>query len=161
MRHRNALFKDLQLGLYARAWEITHPGDLVIAVGISEVGHSTIHSLETTPELIPLMSQIQLSIGDTVRSYTGDTHRLPGEERTTEVSLDKDGEEQIEVNEPDSDPFRAWMRERLTTAIAVARNAEDGRVHPTPVKDVAVCSYCSVQAVCGLAPTVGGDKKWS
>jgi len=160
-RHRSALFRDLQLGLYARAWEITHPGDLVIAVGISEVGHSTIHALETTPSLVPVLGQLQLSTGGTPYSFTASTHRLPGEAITSKKIIDKKGEEEIVVNEPDSDPFRAWIRERLTTAIAVARNAEDGRVHPTPVKDVAVCSYCSVQAVCGLAPTVGGDKKWS
>ncbi|MEE3310508.1 MAG: PD-(D/E)XK nuclease family protein, partial [Candidatus Thermoplasmatota archaeon] len=51
-RHRKALFDELQLGLYARSWELAHPGDLVIGVGISEVGSYTNHSLEVSPAFV-------------------------------------------------------------------------------------------------------------
>ena len=138
-RHRKAIFDELQLGLYARSWEIAHPGDLVIGVGISEVGASTSHSLEVSPAFVELLDEN--GIGD-ITTFTHDTHRLPSEDA-----------------EPASDPFRAWMRERLTTAFDVADAANSGRVHATP--EESVCTWCKVKEACGLAPIVGGDSTWN
>jgi hypothetical protein len=138
-RHRKALFDELQLGLYARSWEIAHPGDLVIGVGISEVGSFTNHSLEISPAFTELLDEN--GVGD-ITTFTHDTHRLPDEE-----------------SEASSDPFRAWMRERLTTAFDVADAANSGRVHATP--EEYVCTWCKVKEACGLAPIVGGDSTWN
>ena len=38
VRHRQAIFDELQLALYAAAWEAAYPNDRVIGVGITEVG---------------------------------------------------------------------------------------------------------------------------
>ena len=138
-RHRKAIFDELQLGLYARSWEIAHPGDLVIGVGISEVGASTCHSIEVSPAFVELLDEN--GIGD-ITTFTHDTHRLPGEDA-----------------EASSDPFRAWMRERLTTAFDVADAANSGHVHATP--EEYVCTWCKVKEACGLAPLVGGDSTWN
>ena len=138
-RHRKALFDELQLGLYARAWEVAHPGDLVIGVGISEVGAYTSHSLELSPAFAETLTEN--GVGD-VTDFTHVTHRLPDEGADAA-----------------SDPFRAWMRERLSTAIAIAAAADAGRVHATPAEGV--CTWCRVKEACGLSPIVGGDSKWS
>ena len=138
-RHRKALFDELQLGLYARSWEIAHPGDLVIGVGISEVGSSTNHSLEVSPAFVDLLEEN--GVGD-ITTFTHETHRLPGENA-----------------DASSDSFRAWMRERLTTAFDVADGANSGRVHATP--EEYVCTWCKVKEACGLAPIVGGDSTWN
>ena len=139
VRHRKALFDELQLGLYARCWEISHPGDLVIGVGISEVGNSTNHSLEVSPVYAELLDEN--GVGD-ITTFTHDTHRFPSEDA-----------------EADSDPFRAWMMERLTTAFDVASAADSGRVHATP--EEGVCTWCNVKEACGLSSIVGGDTSWN
>ena len=139
VRHRKALFDELQLGLYARCWEISHPGDLVIGVGISEVGNSTNHSLEVSPAYSELLDEN--GVGD-ITTFTHDTHRFPSEDV-----------------EADSDPFRAWMMERLTTAFDVASAADSGRVHATP--EEGVCTWCNVKEACGLSSIVGGDSSWN
>jgi hypothetical protein len=138
-RHRKALFDELQLGLYARAWEIAHPGDLVIGAGISEVGADTVHSLEVSAVFAAALADH--GVGD-LTDFIQCTHRLPSE-----------------GPEPVSDPFRAWMQERLTTAIDIAEAADAGRVHATPSEGV--CTWCRVKEACGLAPIVGGDRSWS
>ncbi|MEE2759161.1 MAG: PD-(D/E)XK nuclease family protein [Candidatus Thermoplasmatota archaeon] len=138
-RHRKAIFDELQLGLYARCWEIAHPGDLVIGVGISEVGNMTTHSIEISPAFEELFDEN--GIGE-LTNYTHETHRLPDE--------DSDAE---------SDPFRAWMAERLTTAFDVAKAADSGLVHATP--EESTCTWCRVKEACGLAPIVGGDSSWN
>ena len=138
-RHRKALFDELQLGLYARAWEIAHPGDLVIGAGISEVGADTVHSLEVSAVFAAALAEH--GVGD-LTDFIQSTHRLPSE-----------------GPEPASDPFRAWMQERLTTALDIAEAADAGRVHATPSEGV--CTWCRVKEACGLAPIVGGDRSWS
>ena len=138
-RHRKALFDELQLGLYARCWEISHPGDLVIGVGISEVGTSTTHSIEVSPAFAELLEEN--GVGG-ITTYTDETHRFPTED-----------------SEPEGDPFRAWMYERLTTAFDVAEAANSGRVNATP--EESVCTWCRVKEACGLAPIVGGDTSWN
>ena len=138
-RHRKALFNELQLALYARCWEIAHPGDLVIGVGISEVGTSTSNRIELSPAFIDTYEEN--GIGE-VTNLTNDTHRFPDEDSS-----------------PVSDSFRAWIQERLTTAFDVADSANAGLVRPTPEENT--CRWCNVKEICGLAPTVGGDKSWS
>ena len=138
-RHRKALFDELQLGLYARCWEISHPGDLVIGVGISEVGSSTNHTLEVSSAYSELLTKN--GVGE-ITTLTHDTFRFPSEK-----------------SEVDSDPFRAWMMERLTTAFDVADAADSGHVHATP--EEGVCTWCSVKEACGLASIVGGDSSWN
>jgi hypothetical protein len=138
-RHRKALFDELQLGLYARCWEIAHPGDLVIGVGISEVGASTNHSIEVSPAFAELLEDN--GVGG-ITTLTQDTHRFPSED-----------------SEAESDPFRAWMMERITTAFDVAEAANSGRVHATP--EEGVCTWCRVKEACGLASIVGGDTSWN
>ena len=115
-RHRLGLLEELQLALYSRAWEVAHPGDLVIAAGISVIGHNTDYFLEVS-DLINEESS-GLEIGDRSKQETSDLHRFPDEE-------------------PDqaSDSFRAWLAQRLTTALATAAGASSGRVHPTPSED--------------------------
>ena len=138
-RHRKALFDELQLGLYARCWEIAHPGDLVVGVGISEVGMKTSHSIELSPAYAELFEDN--GIGK-VTTFIHDTHRFPSEDA-----------------EAESDPFRAWMAERLNTAFDVAEGAESGLVHASP--EETTCTWCSVKEACGLASIVGGDTSWN
>ena len=128
-RHRLGLLEELQLALYSRAWEVAHPGDLVIAAGISVIGHNTDYFLEVS-DLINEESS-GLEIGDRSKQETSDLHRFPDEE-------------------PDqaSDSFRAWLAQRLTTALATAAGASSGRVHPTPSEDA--CKYCPVTSVCDV-----------
>ena len=128
-RHRLGLLEELQLALYARAWEIAHPGDLVIAAGISVIGHNTNHFLEISDLMNEESSELE--IGDKSHQQTSDMHRFPDEE-------------------PDqaSDSFRAWLAQRLTTALATAAGAANGRVHPTPSQDA--CKFCPVTSVCDV-----------
>jgi hypothetical protein len=139
-RHLRELLEGVQLALYARAWEVTHPGDRVIGVGISEVGEESGFYIEADPEFKTHISS--LGIG-TVECSTQTLYRRPNE-----------------ISEPPtSNPFRAWIRHRLTAALRIGEMSENGRVIPTP-SDL-TCTYCSVKEVCGLAPTVGGDRKWN
>ena len=48
-RH-DGLLEELQLAIYARAWELTHPGDLVLGAGISVIGHNSQHFIEVSSE---------------------------------------------------------------------------------------------------------------
>jgi len=139
-RHLRELLEGVQLALYARAWEVTHPGDRVIGVGISEVGEESGLYIEADPEFQAHLSS--LVIGN-VECSTQTLYRRPNE-----IS-----------KPPTSNPFRAWMRHRLTAALRIGQMSEKGRVIPTP-SDL-TCTYCSVKEACGLAPTVGGDRKWN
>ncbi|MED5455181.1 MAG: PD-(D/E)XK nuclease family protein, partial [Candidatus Thermoplasmatota archaeon] len=133
-RHRLGLLEELQLALYARAWEIAHPGDLVIAAGISVIGHNTNHFLEVSGHINEESSSLEL--GDRSHPQTSRMHRFPDEEP-----------------EQASDSFRAWLAQRLTTALATAAGAANGRVHPTPSEDA--CKFCPVTSVCDVR--VRGD----
>ncbi len=123
-RHKIGLLSELQLALYSRAWEITHPGDLVVATGISTIGHETEHFLET--------SQYLTSLGDigNLTEYTEHMHRFVDEINTTK-----------------SDHFRAWLTQRLVVALGTAAGAAEGRVHPTPSKS---CGFCPVRNSCNV-----------
>ena len=125
-RNKKGLLEELQLAIYSRAWEVCHPGDLVVGAGISTIGHLTSHYLEASPSYFP--EARSLSAGK-ISSITGQLHRFPDES-----------------NEPTSDPFRAWLAQRLSVSLGVSKGAQEGRVHPTPSKSS--CRYCPVSSVC-------------
>ena len=135
LRHASGLFKEIQLALYARAWEVAHPGDRVIGVGISEVGDTTRHYVELDPAFAFIPEEAYLG----ERTFFSMNHyRIPNEEST-----------------PTSNPFRAWISSRLTTAIRARDASESGWNHPTPGKH---CSYCSLANDCPSA-LIGVDVK--
>ena len=107
-RHLKGLFDEVQLALYARAWEIGNPGHRVIGVGVTQVGIDTQPWVELDPDFVDLLSESQVGI---VTQSLVNQYRRPGES-TPAVS----------------NPFRAWMRERITTANRVIENAEAGKI---------------------------------
>ena len=125
-RNKKGLLEELQLAIYARAWEVCHPGDLVVGAGISTIGHETSHFLEASPNYFPEANNI--SVGE-ISSLTESLHRFPDES-----------------NEPSSDPFRAWLSQRLSVSLGVSKGAQEGRVHPTPSKSS--CRHCPVSNIC-------------
>lgn len=127
-RNKEGILNELQLAIYSRAWEINHPGDLVVGAGISTIGHSTEHLVETSSNH---RSELELLAIGTTTSLTSRLHRFPDESTN-----------------PKSDPFRAWMAQRLSVALGVANGAVEGRVHPTPSKSA--CRYCPVSSICAV-----------
>ena len=107
-RHMKGLFDELQLALYARAWELCNPGHRVIGVGVTQVGIKTQPWVELDPDFTELLSES--SIG-TITQHLVNQYRRPGES-----------------NQAVSNPFRAWMRERITTANRVIENAKAGKI---------------------------------
>ena len=93
-RHYKGLLEELQLAVYARAWEEAHPGDLVLAAGISVFGHNSDHLLEVSSQYSE--SQKELNIG-TRSSITSSTHRFVDEDESTQ-----------------SDHFRSWLAQRIS-----------------------------------------------
>ena len=140
LRHRRDLMEDVQLALYARAWEVCHPGDRVIGVGITEVGERSGHYLEVDPDFIDEAEKLELG---KVGSLVAQVYRQPSENSSSVKS----------------NPFRSWLRHRITAALLASEQASEGLVHPTPRKSS--CGYCDVKAICGLAASVGGDRQWS
>lgn len=135
-RHRRAIFDEIQLGVYARAWELANPGDRVVAVGVSEVGEDTVHYVDIDSDLRDYL--IGLSIG-TIFENCQIHHRNLGET--------------IPAN---SSAFRAWMSERIRTSTRAVNAAQNGMVNPTPAKKN--CTYCLVKSSCPVASVVGGDE---
>ena len=131
-RHRKAIFDELQLALYAKAWEATFPNDRVIGVGITEVGDTTEYYVELDPDYLELINE--LSIGK-VTTYTSKTYRALDEQK-----------------KGDSNGFRAWLDERIRTAIRVIDGATAGHVNPTVSDD---CKYCKVRRMCPSAKLGG------
>ncbi len=131
-RHLKGIFHELQLALYARAWEVANPGDRVIGVGATQVGNQTNHFLEIDPEYYEQCSQMSIGI---VGNDTHEHYRIPGSS-----------------TDDKSNPFRAWMRERITTAMRVIKSAESGNIHPEPSKN---CDYCSIIDACPSAQRGG------
>ena len=127
-RHLKAIFNELQLALYARAWEIANPGDRVIGVGATQVGIDTHPYLEIDPEFILQCENLEIG---SVGGHTHHHYRLPGDSK-----------------DETSNPFRAWMRERITTAIRVIENAAAGNIHPEPSES---CKYCPITDSCPSA----------
>ncbi|MDP6379301.1 MAG: PD-(D/E)XK nuclease family protein, partial [Candidatus Thalassarchaeaceae archaeon] len=139
-RHQRELLEGIQLALYARAWEVEHPGDRVVGVGIAEIGEESGLYIEADPDYHSYLAS--LGIGE-IACNTETLFRRPNES----------------AESPHSNSFRAWVRHRLTAALRIGQISEEGCVIPTP--SGITCTYCSVKQVCGLAPTVGGDRKWN
>jgi hypothetical protein len=135
-RHRKSLFEEVQLALYARAWELMNPGDRVVGVGITEAGETVTNYVEFDSSVSDLVNTEGLG---KMTYFSSLLFRRPGEGA-----------------DPKSNPFRAWMRQRLSVAVAVAKGAEAGETRPTPSEDS--CKYCKVSSICGLRELLGGDK---
>jgi len=126
-RHYKGIFEELQLALYARSWEIANPGDLVIGAGISILGHNTSHFIELSS--IDSFSHLK-DIG-TKTDRTKNLFRFYDEDQN-----------------PDSDPFRAWLTSRISVALNVSDRANKGFTNPTPEKYN--CRFCSVSDLCDV-----------
>jgi hypothetical protein len=124
-RHKTALLEEIQLAIYARSWELSHPGDLVVAAGISVIGHNTEHFLEKSTLFA---NKSRKKIGE-ITQFSSEMHRFPNEG----------------IN-PKSDPFRAWLSQRLLTASKAAEMASSGSVNPTPSESS--CKFCKVSNAC-------------
>ncbi len=127
-RHAIGILDEVQVALYARSWEESHPGDLVVAAGISAMGHETNHLLEISNHA----PQENITEAGTRSNLTQSRFRFPDEEPHSS-----------------SDSFRAWLTHRLSTALGVASAATQGMVNPTPTKDG--CQWCSVRSLCPVA----------
>ena len=134
-RHRRAIFDEVQLGVYARAWELINPGDRVVGVGVSEVGEDTVHYVDIDSDLKEYLKD--LSIGEQFESCQIHYRNLG------------------EVAPPKSNAFRAWISERIRTSTRAVTLAEKGMVNPTPSKKN--CKFCLVKNSCPVAAVVGGD----
>ena len=133
-RHRKAIFDEVQLGVYARAWELINPGDRVVGVGVSEVGEDTVHYVDIDSDLREYL--IDLSIGEIFENCQIHYRNLG------------------EGAPPKSSAFRAWMSERIRTSTRAVTAAEKGMVNPTPSKKN--CKYCLVKSSCPVSSVVGG-----
>jgi hypothetical protein len=131
-RHLKAIFDEIQLAMYARAWEVAHPGDRVVGVGVMEVGESSTHYVELDPEILPYLEG--LSLGERT-DVTHNQFRFVDDESYT------------------SNGFRAWIHQRLQTARRAVDTAASGLVHPVPSSG---CSFCNVRSVCPSS-IHGGD----
>ena len=127
-RHIRGLLEELQLALYSRAWEEAHPGDLVIAAGISIFGHKSEHFLEVSSDYSKLLDKLNWGNRTTI---TSNLHRFSDE-----------------APHSPSNHFRAWMAQRLSVALKVASRSSEGMVHPTP--SPIVCNYCPVSRTCNV-----------
>ena len=125
-RHKKGVMQELQLALYARAWELQNPGDLVVGAGISILGPKTVHFVEISK--IDLIKDIQ-SIGEK-STITYDKYRFLNE-----------------TSDPKSDPFRAWLVSRISTALNISDNAQNGYFHPIPQNN---CKFCKVRNLCDV-----------
>ena len=132
-RHLKGLLEELQLALYARAWEVAHPGDLVLAAGISMLSHNSEHYLEISSGYSENLPEIEIGTRTTV---SADLHRFNDEGKSAT-----------------SDHFRAWLAQRIQVSLKVALQASSGRVHPTP--SPGVCGYCPVSRTCQVRAESG------
>ena len=133
-RHLKALFNEVQLGLYARAWELAHPGDRVVGVGVMEVGERSTHYVELDPEIEPYLTG--LSLGER-------THISANQFRFADDAAYQ------------SNGFRAWMYQRLQTARRAVDTAASGHIHPVPSSS---CSFCKVRSICPSS-VLGGESR--
>ncbi|MDA0715111.1 MAG: PD-(D/E)XK nuclease family protein [archaeon] len=133
-RHFKGLMRELQLALYARAWEITHPNDRVVGVGISEVGEWSEHYVEIDGSAFP--SNVSLAGIGRVTQILNKFYPISTLEERTMT------------------PFRMWMKERIQTALRVLQTAAQGHVNPTPGS---YCSYCPINNICTLFDLAGGE----
>ena len=133
-KHHELLFEDIQLALYARAWEIEHPGDQVIAAGVTDIGLDTEHFLEIDLDWKEHLEQF--SIGEQTEDLTG-IFRFPS-------SVPGTGKESA---------FRPWISNRVEAVQRVVNAAMSGQAIPNPDR---FCNYCDVKSICGLSH-LGGD----
>ena len=136
-KHHNALLEDVQLAIYARAWEIEHPGDLVVGVGVTDIGFETTHHIELDPTWLDTLGE--LKIGERTNVLTGLFRPIS----STSTSSNQPG-------------FRAWLEHRLNMVFRATNSARNGQVAPNPSSN---CSFCSVSDICGLS-AIGGEGKW-
>lgn len=122
-RHRRALFDEVQLALYARAWELQHPGDRIVGIGVTEIGESTTHYVELDESIVPYIEHAEL--GERT-FHSQQHHRFPGTE-----SSGQNG-------------FRALIAERLRTSCRAINAAQNGRVNATPGRHY---SYGSIRHI--------------
>tara|TARA_B100000579_G_scaffold303816_1_gene253664 strand:- start:709 stop:1470 length:762 start_codon:yes stop_codon:yes gene_type:complete len=132
-RHRNAIFEEVQLALYAKAWEIAYPKDRVVGVGISEVGEVTRHYVELDSDVAKYFEDVKIGI---ITNYTSNHFRIPSAKSTPNIG------------------FRAWLEERITTSARAIHSAQQGNFHPTSCEQ---CFYCKSS---GLSPSseLGGGQ---
>jgi len=128
------MFDEVQLGLYARAWEQSHPGDRVVGVGVTEIGESTTHYVELDASILQYIGDSKLGERTT---YAQTHHRKPGSYFSQQNG------------------FRAWISERIRTAGRAIETARQGHVNATPG---AHCSFCPVRQICPSA-SLGGDEQ--
>ena len=101
-RWHQMIFEDVQLALYARAWEVTNPGDMAVGVGGVIIGAQVDHF-----------------------AIKRQSHQISGEldhGLSMMHGLASSGH---------SDPFDGWLQERLSIAKNVIDAANMGRVPPT------------------------------
>lgn len=134
LRHARCMFEDLQLALYARAWEQTHPNDRVIGVGASEIGERTVHYVELDEALDEIADELHVG-------------QLTQHLRLHFPTSNPD--------EPGQTSFRRWMEERLRTAQRAITAFGAGHINPTPGRH---CNHCAVRDGCDVA-TLGGDAR--
>jgi len=132
-RHRTAIFDEVQLALYAQAWENANPNDRVIGVGISEVGEKTQHYVEVDNSILQYLDDVTIGV---VTNYTAN-HFPP---QQADASGYASG-------------FRAWIEERIQTSARAILSAEEGNFHPTPCKH---CYYCKTSGMSPSAELAGG-----
>ena len=109
-RHARSVLASLQLAIYARAWELTHPGDRVVGVGISEVGERTRHHVELDPRLVGQAGDVGVTSGWAAR-----LHPTTG------------------------DPLRAWMRHALSQVETLLAGLGRGDLAANPTADCDHC----------------------
>jgi hypothetical protein len=126
------LFEDLQLALYARAWEVLHPNDRVVGVGASEIGEFTTHYVELDTDLETLNESLDIGEITNVFPLHFPAHHADDTATT---------------------PFRRWMVERLAVAQRAVDTAARGQVNPTPGSH---CDYCVIATSCGASTLNGG-----
>jgi hypothetical protein len=122
----------VQLATYALAWEAARPTEMVVGVGITEVGSTTTHFVEIDGQVAVMLAD--LSIGEQSK-HLHQTHP---------------------ASAPDGapcSPFRRWLLERRMTLARAVQAAQRGHVVPTPS---GACRYCGVRAACPAAELGGG-----
>ena len=77
-------------------------------MGVTQVGSKTNPWVEIDPDFVDILRDKSIGLPS---QYLVDQFRRPGENES-----------------PKSNPFRAWMRERITTALRVIENAEAGKI---------------------------------
>ena len=133
LRHARCMFEDVQLALYARAWEQSHPNDRVVGVGASEIGERTVHYVELDEAMDPVAAG--LMVGNITQHLR---HHFP---RTNPADSGQTA-------------FRRWMEERLRVAQRAIDAFGAGHINPTPGRH---CTYCAVRDGCDVA-SLGGDE---